>query len=83
MFGSSGLLVDDIYHEIRNLTGIEVDNRKQRIIKCIASIDREFYKYIDFFKGLPGFDNINIEDRVSLTKGTIINFFNLWINVHY
>ncbi len=81
LFGSSGLMDEDTYHEIRNMTGIEIDDRKQRMVKCVGSLDSELCIYIDFFKALPDFNAINIEDRVSLTKGMSINSINAWLHM--
>jgi hypothetical protein len=76
-FGS--LIPLDLYQDIKSVTGVEIDDRKQRLNKCITSLDKEFYVYINAFRNMPGFSELHYDDRVTLTRDNRFKWFCLAI----
>ncbi len=50
-------------------SGIDIDGRREMITTMFQRADHSIKRYIDFCKGLPGFDELVMEDQIALIKG--------------
>ena len=69
MFGKMGPIPSEDYLKIYNETGIDVDGRGQIIQEAIEIMDPVMKKLIAFYKCLPGFQNLPIDDQITVIKG--------------
>ena len=60
------------YHDIKNVTGVEVDDRRQKLTNCIHALDKELLSYVNFCRALPGFKELDSDDKITLIRGMIL-----------
>ena len=57
------------YLKIYRETGIDVDGRGQIIKEAMETMDPVMKKMICFYKCLPGFQSLPLDDQVTVLKG--------------
>ena len=77
MFGKLGPIPSADYLKIYRETGIDVDGRGQMIKEAIETMDPVMRKLIAFYKCLPGFQSLPLDDQVTVLKGKIHNRFSI------
>ena len=71
MFGKMGPIPSADYLKIYRETGIDVDGRGQMIKEAIETMDPVMRKLIAFYKCLPGFQSLPLDDQVTVLKGKL------------
>ena len=64
-FGLKPLSMDE-YSDIYKATGIDVDDRNMLMNKMFSHSERGIAKYISYAKAIPGFNQLNHDDKMSL-----------------
>ena len=83
MFGPLNLISKDEYSHVYHLTGIDVDGRKERIQEEIPHVEMAIKRFISFAKTIPGFNQLCVDDQISLIKGWQIEAREFLTDVHY
>jgi hypothetical protein len=71
MFGKLGTLPQSVYEEFHNLTGIEIDDRKDKMTIVALKLEKWIVNMVKFARRLPGFSELSQADQTTLLKGTI------------
>ena len=61
-------LPPDKHQEIFQMTGIDVDNRREMMHFHVRNSERWIRGYISFAKNLPGFRDLSLNDQANLVK---------------
>ena len=70
MFGPMKPLSGDEYNTIFNVTGIDIDGRRELIQNCfIPHIEACVKRFVVFVKAIPGFTRLPLADQIALVKG--------------
>ena len=68
MFGFQDTLSPEQYDEVFQVTGLDVDERKEHMKFVAKSIDAFVHGYVRFGKGVPGFADLSLNDQANLFK---------------
>ncbi len=68
IFGSLKPLPYDMYKELYQTTGIDIDNRRKDMIRCLSFSDQPIKLNVGFAKAIPGFKKFDMEDQIHLIK---------------
>ena len=71
MFGKLGTLPQSVYEEFHNLTGIEIDDRKDKMTIVALELEKWIVNMVKFARRLPGFSELSQADQITLLKGNI------------
>ena len=71
MFGNLGSLPKNIYEEFRNVTGLELDDRNDKMSLIIVVMEKYILNMVKFARNIPGFSNLTTKDQATLLKGNI------------
>ena len=69
VFGVQARVPMNVYQELYQSTGIDIDDRKKMFEKCVTTSEEQLVKYINHVKELPGFAELDFEDQVVLLRG--------------
>ena len=69
IFGNLGPLPASVYEEFHKATGIEIDDRKDKMNMIAQHMETYIQIMIKFARHIPGFDDIIITDQIALLKG--------------
>lgn len=69
IFGSLDKIPSKVYQEFYEATGIDIDNRQERMDNIANCIERNIHVMVKFARALPGFCEIQTADQVALLKG--------------
>ncbi|KAH9490125.1 hypothetical protein Btru_045021 [Bulinus truncatus] len=67
----------ELYYEILENTGLDVDGRKSCIEIWTKILDESLQNTIRFFKSVPGFKDVCMEDKVVLSKASLDEYTTL------
>ncbi|KAI8780832.1 flocculation protein FLO11 [Biomphalaria glabrata] len=67
----------DLYYEILESTGLDIDGRKFCVEIWVKILDETLKNTMRFFRSVPGFKDINMEDKVILCKASLDEYTNL------
>ena len=70
MFGKLGVIPKSIYDEFENLTGLEIDDRKDKMNLIALVMEKHIVNMVKFARNLPGFSELTQADQATLLKGT-------------
>ena len=59
-----------------DLTGIDVDGRRETVSKMIPLIDKRITNFLKFSQSLPGFSEISVADQLLMIDGTFSKAWN-------
>ncbi|KAL8559362.1 hypothetical protein ACOMHN_045082 [Nucella lapillus] len=68
VFGPLENLSEEDYQEVYQSTGIDVDNRQSFISTLSKVVEDTIHEYIRFAKGIPGFTQLSMKDKITLIK---------------
>ncbi len=68
VFGSLTPVPYDMYEELYQTTGIDIDDRRKEISRCISFSDQPIKLAVGFAKAIPGFKEFDMEDQINLIK---------------
>lgn len=68
VFGNMGVLPASVYEEFHKATGIELDDRKDKMSMIAIEMDRSIRGMINFARRLPEFCNLSKRDQATLLK---------------
>ncbi|XP_076450705.1 retinoic acid receptor gamma-like isoform X2 [Babylonia areolata] len=74
-FGKMTQVSPDEHQEIFNMTGIDIDNRRELMNFHVKNSERWIRGYISFAKKLPGFRDLSLNDQANLVKYARIEFW--------
>lgn len=77
MFGDLGTIPTQVYDEFHEATGIEIDDRKDKMHVMAMEMDQSIRNMITFARHLPGFSNLSKEDQATLLKGIFTFIFQI------
>ena len=70
IFGEMKPLTGDEYNKVFDVTGIDVDGRREILQTCvIPNIEACVKRFVNFVKAIPGFSHLPIADQIALVKG--------------
>ncbi len=70
MFGPLKHLTRDEYRHIWALTGMDIDGRQEYLAKVqLPNMEKALNRFVAIVKGYPGFQQLPMEDQISLVKG--------------
>lgn len=75
MFGKMITIPQDEHKEIYDMTGIDLDNRRELMNFHVRNSERWIRGYISFAKCLPGFRDLTLNDQANLVKFARIEFW--------
>ncbi|XP_052763798.1 nuclear hormone receptor HR96-like [Mya arenaria] len=67
MFGQMKISTEE-YMSFYNQTGIDIDNRQQLVIECLKYFETTINNMVKFSRGIPGFNDLDINDQALLLK---------------
>ena len=59
------------YLQIYQTTGLDIDGRKALVEKHKMRYEEWYLNYIKFAKSLPYFQDLPVQDQISILKGTL------------
>ncbi|KAJ8299582.1 hypothetical protein KUTeg_023642 [Tegillarca granosa] len=68
VFGSMKQIPAEEYNEIFEATGLDIDGRHGRILKCKELWEDIITQYVGFAKAIPGFTSLTISDQSTILK---------------
>ncbi|VDI77872.1 Hypothetical predicted protein [Mytilus galloprovincialis] len=68
IFGKLGYLPSNVYDEFYKATGIDIDDRRNRMSKIASHMDRFIRNMINFARNIPGFNELSTTDQIVLLK---------------
>jgi hypothetical protein len=71
MFGNLGSLPKNIYEEFHNVTGLELDDRKDKMSLIVLVMEKYILNMVKFARNIPGFTDLPTKDQTTLLKGNI------------
>lgn len=80
MFGNLGALPQSVYEEFRNLTGIEIDDRKDKMTIVALELEKCIVNMVKFARSLPGFSELSQADQTTLLKVGFLEY--TFLGVH-
>ena len=69
LFGNLGVIPASVYDEFYEATGIEIDDRKDRMTMIASFMEKYIRVMIKFARNLPGFNDLSTADQMALLKG--------------
>lgn len=72
LFGELKPVSTDEYMKIYEITGMDVDGRRDLIQSMFPNIEFRIKRFISFAKAVPGFVELPMEDQISLIKSTYL-----------
>lgn len=69
LFGDMPPLSKEEYTKIFQSTGIDIDGRQELLQRVMPSVEKSIKQFISFAKTLPGFQELPMDDQISLVKG--------------
>ena len=70
VFGPMKPIPKDVYMNIYQTTGIDVDDRRKMIEDYfVPHIEDCVKRFINFAKAIPGFNQLGLDDQIALIKG--------------
>ena len=73
IFGNLGPLPASVYEEFHKATGIEIDDRKEKMNMIAQHMETYIQIMIKFARHIPGFDDLITTDQIALLKGMRLN----------
>jgi len=73
VFGTLRPIPTDEYMKIYEITGIDVDGRKDLLQEFVPYVECGVRRFIAFAKSIPGFTDLPVEDQIGIIKGNIIS----------
>ncbi|XP_076116122.1 nuclear receptor ROR-beta-like isoform X1 [Mytilus galloprovincialis] len=74
VFGNMGVLPASVYEEFHKATGIELDDRKDKMSMIAIEMDRSIRGMINFARRLPEFCNLSKHDQATLLKAGYVEY---------
>ncbi len=68
VFGDLKPFPNDMYKELYKTMGVDIDNRREDIRKCLSFSDQPITQLVGFAKAIPGFKEFNMEDQMTLIR---------------
>lgn len=68
IFGKLGYLPTHVYDEFYKATGIDIDNRKNKMSTIASHMDKFIRNMINFARNIPGFSALSTADQIVLLK---------------
>ena len=68
MFGAPKPVSAEEYSKIYQLTGIDIDGRRDLVEHMIPRLEENMRRWIAFVKAVPGFQCLPLEDQIALIK---------------
>ena len=77
VFGSLKPISAEEYMKIYEITGIDVDGRRDLVEGFIPLMENCIKRFIAFAKAVPGFSNLQMDDQIGIIKGdaTFVCYF--------
>lgn len=75
VFGPMKQIPAEEYNEIFEATGLDIDGRHGRILKCKELWEDIITQYVGFAKAIPGFTSLTISDQSTILKAARFEFF--------
>ena len=75
MFGSMNPVTAEEYIRIYQLTGLDIDGRRESVEHMFPHIQKSAIRSIGFVESLPGFTGLAMDDKKTLIKGKRNCFF--------
>lgn len=69
VFGPLNPVPHEEYMSWYRNTGIDIDNRRNKIEKCAKNVEQDLKAFIEYAKAVPGFRDLCIEDQINLLRG--------------
>ena len=68
-------LTGDEYNNVFDVTGIDVDGRREILLNFfIPNMESCVKRFVNFVKAIPGFTQLPLCDQIALVKGTCLCF---------
>ena len=72
MFGAPKPVSAEEYSQIYQLTGIDIDGRRDLVEHMIPRLENNMRQWIAFVKAVPGFQCLPLEDQIALIKSKVV-----------
>ncbi len=72
VFGVLPKLEKEKYRELYEMTGIDVDGRREDLETHLPTMEKGLKGHVNFCKSLPGFKDFDQGDQIALVKGEMI-----------
>ena len=72
MFGAPKPVSAEEYSKIYQLTGIDIDGRRDLVEHMIPRLENNMRQWIAFVKAVPGFQCLPLEDQIALIKSKFV-----------
>ena len=68
VFGPMKPIPMDEYRHLYQMTGIDLDGRREFIVQEMPHIEQAIKRFISFAKTIPGFNELCVDDQIALIK---------------
>ncbi|KAK3727656.1 hypothetical protein RRG08_032615 [Elysia crispata] len=75
VFGQMGFIEQSEYEHIYKSTGLDLDNRFEKIAHLADALDSNVRQVISFVKAIPGFKDISLNSQKELLKASISELY--------
>ncbi len=83
-FGRFPMMDRENYQRLYELTGLDIDGRRECIMQHIPHMENRVCKLVNFVRAFPGYQELTQEDQIALLKSTyFIYYVAQYLNIMY
>lgn len=75
IFGNLGSLPLSVFDEFHKITGIEIDDRKDKMSFIANKMEEYIHNMVKFARHIPGFEDLSTPDQIALLKAGYLEFW--------